>query len=180
MILWFTEKILGEFGISNADYLCVTALLTLWWSVWAFNPTLYSPTAHIQSEIQGSFSVVSGLKLNKSDSGNCGHLNIYRWRMKVQVPRLADGCTVIHFMWLTWWHTLWGFNGDCRLNFRGFCTTTRIHMKNVEPSRVQSISKYMRDDFICFLNLIYWLYFKYYSTLLYSYILHNFDNLFMP
>lgn len=116
MILWFTEKILGEFGISNADYLCVTALLTLWWSVWAFNPTLYSPTAHIQSEIQGSFSVVSGLKLNKSDSGNCGHLNIYRWRMKVQVPRLADGCTVIHFMWLTWWHTLWGFNGDCRLN----------------------------------------------------------------
>ncbi len=30
-------------------------------------PTLNSPTAHIQSEIQGSFSVTPGLKLNKGD-----------------------------------------------------------------------------------------------------------------
>lgn len=36
-------------------------------SVLAFNPTLNSLTAHIQSEIQGNFSVMLRLKLNKGD-----------------------------------------------------------------------------------------------------------------
>lgn len=90
-------------------------------SVWATNPASNSPPAHIQSEIQGTFSVTPRLKSNQGlCSGSCGYLNVYcRFKFSDWLGNpasLVTYCNLSLMWWKRWLHALWGFNRDENLN----------------------------------------------------------------